>query len=164
MALIPASPGSFLESQRNSQGVCKWAHQWQRWRAWGQEFCTIFIVIGMSETHMGIRLLNIFPTKEIKSCFAFPHSMWWSRHCSSCQWKSGAGWQVFSATKGLARAHVCTHIPSKEGTATRLLSLQGRGHFPNTQPQWEIPQAGQNLCTYLLVFTVPTYRISRVLS
>lgn len=37
------------------------------------------------------------------------------------------------AHKGLAHAHVCTHIPSKEGTAPRLLPIHGRGHFPTTQ-------------------------------
>lgn len=39
-----------------------------------------------------------------------------------------------SAHKCLAHAPVCTHIPSKEGRATRLLLLRGRGHLPTTQP------------------------------
>lgn len=49
----------------------------------GQGFCSIFLVIGMTETHMGIPLLNVFLTIEIKSykmclallCFALLHSV-----------------------------------------------------------------------------------------
>lgn len=116
----------------------------------------------MPDTHTGIAPPNVFPTEEIKSykmCLAL-------LCCTVCDGagpallasgKVGTAWEVFSATgsgpqstQGPGTHGVCTHSPSKEGTATRLLPLQGRGHFPPPNPQWETPQAGQKLCAYSL--------------
>lgn len=182
VALMPESPGSFLESQLGgiAKGFVKGHINGRGTESLrtGQGFYSIFIVTDMTETYMGIPLLNVFPTKEIKSykmclglpCFParcvmeqalvfMPVEKWGlAGKCSMPQDQDP------SAHKCLAHAPVCTHIPSKEGRATRLLLLQGRGHLPTTQPpDGKLLRLGRTSVPIYWVFTVPTYRISRVL-
>lgn len=143
-----------------------------------QGFCSIFIVTGMTKTHMGILLLNVFPTKEIRSYKMCLPLLYFAAQCVMEQallFMPVEKWGLVgkcsvpqdqdpSAHEGLAHAHVCTHIPSKEGTATRLLPM-GAGvlpHHPN--PNGKLLRLGRTSVLIYWVFIVPTYRISRVLS
>lgn len=113
----------------------------------GQEFCSIFIVIGMSETHMGIPLLNIFPTKEIKSC-----KMCLALLC--CTVCDGAGTALHSRGKvGLAGkcsvpqgsgTCTCVHTsPARREQQPRCSPSRAEGTSPTPNPNGRLPRLGR---------------------
>lgn len=143
-----------------------------------QGFCSIFIVTGMTKTHMGILLLNVFPMKEIKSykmclvllCCSVSDGAGTALHASG---KVETGGEVFSpATRsgpqGTQGSGTCTRVhthPQQGGNSSQAAPHPWQGalpHHPN--PNGNLLRLGRTSLPIYWVFTVPTYRISRVLS
>lgn len=135
----------------------------------GQGFCRIFRVTGMTETHMGIPLLNIFPTKEIKSykmclallCSTVCDGAGTALHASG---KVGTGWEVQChkirtlVHTRVRHTHTCAHTSSARREQQPGCSLsRAEGTSPPPNLQWETPQAGQYLFTGYLLYLLTEY-------